>query len=84
MITEIQRKFILLLKSIGLDKETTLATDDLARTDENRQTLIDWILEYHETRGQVTDEVVGKMLLYLIGERKSSAPNSTPTGADTE
>ena len=84
MISQTEHRLIALLKGCGLDRESTVATVALCETDKNMQTMIDWILEYHETRGQVTDEVVGKMLLYLTGERKSSAPNSTPTGADTE
>ncbi len=85
MISEIESDLIMLLKSFGIDKESTVATVTLAKTDENRQKMIDWIIERYDQKGKVTDEDVGKMLLFLIGERKKpSDTNSTRTEADTE
>ncbi len=84
MITEIESNLIRLLKACGLDRETTVAIVALARTDENRATLIDWIIERHDQKGEVTEQDVGKMLLLLIGDRKTSPPSPTETEADTE
>lgn len=84
MITEIQGDLIDFLKSIGLDKGATLAIDDLAETDENRLKLMRMMADRYTEKGEVTEDDIGKMLLLLVGERKSSAPSSTRTAADTE
>ena len=84
MISQTEHRLIALLKGCGLDRETTVAIVGLCETDENRQTMIDWIVEYYDRHGQISEQTIQKMGLYLTGERKSSAPNSTPTGADTE
>ena len=70
-MTEVRSNLIGLLKACGLDEESTVATVALAKTDENRQTLIDWIIERYDQKGKVTDEDVGKMLLVLVGKKKS-------------
>lgn len=83
-MTEIRSDLIGMLKSLGIDEESTVATVQLAKTDENRLKLMQMMAKRYQEKGKVTDEDVGKMLLFLIGERKQSATNSTRTEADTE
>ena len=84
MISQIESNLIRLLKACGQDEDSTVATTILAKTDENRQKMIDMIIARYDQKGTVTDEDIGKMLLLLVGERKSSVQNSTRTAADTE
>ena len=84
MITEIQGDLIDFLKSIGLGKSAALAVVNLAKTDENRLKLMRMMAERYTEKGKVTEDDIGKMLLLLVGERKSSVQNSTRTAADTE
>lgn len=86
MITEVEGNLIDLLKSLGLDRETTVATSILLETDENRQKMIDelctMILDEQITP---TEQDVHWIGLALMGKRKeSSDTNSTKTEADTE
>ena len=83
-MTEIRSDLIGMLKSMGIDEESTVATVQLAKTDENRLKLMQMMADRYIQKGKVTDEDIGKMPLFLVGERKSSAPNLTKTEADTE
>ena len=84
MISQIESDLIRLLKACGLDRETTVSVVGLAKTDENRQKMIDMIIARYDQKGEVTEQDIQKIGLILTGERKSSAPSSTRTAADTE
>ena len=71
-MTEVRSNLIGLLKACGLDRETTVAIVGLCKTDENRQTMIDWIIEYYDKHGQIGEQTIQKMLLYLTGDKKTS------------
>ena len=70
MVTEIQSNLIGLLKACGLDKETTVAEVALLGTDENRQKMIDAIIQRYEQKGTVTDQDIAKMGMMLTCELK--------------
>lgn len=82
MVTPTEHNLIALLKSLGFDKETTVATVVLTETDEIREQMIEIILDRYEEKGEVTYQDIQKMLLMLIGERKQSNTDSMKT--DTE
>lgn len=71
-MTEIRSDLIGMLKSLGVDREQTVMTVALCGTDENRLTLMKMMAQRYQEKGTVTEEDIGKMLLYLVGERKSS------------
>ena len=80
MISEIESDLIGMLKSLGLDKDTTVSIVTLARTDENRLKLLQMMSDRYLERGEVTEQDVGKMLLLLTGKRKEpSATTSEKT-----
>ena len=81
MITETEGNLIDLLKACGLDRETTVAISILCKTDENRQKMIDLIIEQYDRTGEVTEEYIQKVGLYLTGDRKSPDMFSTMTEA---
>ena len=70
MMTKVRSDLIGLLKACGLDVETTVSIVVLCKTDENRQTMIDWIIEYYDKHGNISEDTIQKMLLRLIGDRK--------------
>ena len=71
-MTETRSNLIRLLKACGLDMEATVATVGLCRTDENRQTMIDWIIEYYDKHGTISEQTIQRMGLYLTGTRKDA------------
>ena len=71
MVTQIQSDLIMLLKSFGLDKETTTSIVVLCRTDENCQKMIDEIIYRYDQKGTVTEQDIQKIGLYLTGTRKT-------------
>ena len=81
MITKTDRDLIRLLKACGLDRETTVAISILCKTDENRQKMIDLIIEQYDRTGEVTEQYIQKVGLYLTGDRKSPDMFSTTTEA---
>lgn len=70
MLTEIQSDLIGLLKSLGIDKETTLNIVVLAKTDEIREKLIQKIVELYMEKGEATEQDVQKILFMLTVKRK--------------
>jgi hypothetical protein len=81
MITEVQKNLIGLLKAFGLDKETTVAELALLKTDENRQKMIDAIIQRYEQKGTVTDQDIAKMGMMLTCELKPEYKDRfTPEG----
>ena len=70
MITKIQSDLIMLLKACGLDKQTTVAEVALLKTDENRQKMINAIIERYKMKGKVTDQDIAKMGMMLTCELK--------------
>ena len=70
MITQTQHNLIRLLKSFGLDKETTVAIVGLAETDENREKMIQMIITLYREKGEVTEQDIQKIGLMLTGDRK--------------
>ena len=70
MITEIQSDLIGMLKSMGINKESTLAIMSLTETDENRLRLLQAIAQLYKEKGEVTEQDILKMILMLIGSRK--------------
>ena len=84
MITETESNLIGLLKSFGLDKETTIAASILCKTDEKRQALIDAIIDRYYQKGMVTEQEIQIMAMMLTCEKKQSNTTSTKTEAATE
>ena len=76
MLSQVEKDLIRLLKSLGLDKETTVATVILAKTDENRERMIQMIITLYQDKGEVTDQDIQKIGMMLTGSRKSSADTS--------
>ena len=72
MLTETEKNLIRLLKSFGLDKETTVSIAILAKTDENRKKMMKMIIELYYEKGIVTEQDIQKIGLMLTGKRKSS------------
>ena len=70
MLTQVQKDLIDLLKYLGLDKDTTIAVVSLCKTDENRQLMIDTIIERYKAKGEVTEEDIQKIGLILTGTLK--------------
>ena len=81
MISQTEKNLIRLLKSFGLDKETTVSISILAKTDENREKMIQLIIELYRERGEVTEQDIQKIGLMLTGSRKKSVGYSTKTEA---
>ena len=77
MVTQTQHDLIRLLKSFGLDKETTVAIVGLAKTDENRAKMIQMIIELYRETGEVTEQDIQKIGLMLTGDRKKGSVSST-------
>ena len=73
MITKTESNLIRLLKSCGLDKETTVAVSILCKTDENREKMIQAIIDRYDQKGEVTEQDIQKIGLYLTGQRKTEA-----------
>lgn len=70
MLTQIESDLIGLLKSLGIDRETTVSIVILAKTDENRKKMIQMIVELYHEKGEVTEQEVQKIGLMLTGIRK--------------
>ena len=70
MVTQIQSDLIGLLKSLGLNRETTVSIVALAKTDENRAKMIQMIVTLYMEKGEVTEQDVQKIGLMLTGIRK--------------
>ena len=70
MITQTEKNLIALLKSLGLDKETTVGTSILLRTDENRQRMIEEIIYLYDKKGEVSEQDIQKIGLILTGDLK--------------
>ena len=70
MITEIQSDLIGMLKSLGIDKETTIAIMTLTETDKIRLRLMQLMVQLYEEKGEVEEQDVQKLLLMLTGSRK--------------
>lgn len=70
MLTETDKNLIDLLKSLGLDKETTVAISVLAKTDEIREQLIQEIIYRYDQKGEVTEQDIQKMAMMLTCEKK--------------
>lgn len=75
-MTEIRSDLIGMLKSIGLNEDSTVGIVQLAETDENRLKLLQMMSDYYMERGSISEETVGKMLLMLIGSKKNSDSDS--------
>ena len=71
MISQTEKNLIRLLKSFGLDKETTVSTSILAETDENREKMIQMIIALYWEKGEVTEQDIQKIGLMLTGDRKN-------------
>ena len=76
MISQTEKNLIRLLKSFGLDKETTVATVTLAKTDENREKMIQMIIMLYREKGEVTGQDIQKIGLMLTGDRKKEVGTS--------
>ena len=72
MLTQTEKDLIRLLKSFGLDKETTISICILAKTDENRKKMMQMIVELYDEKGEVTEQDVQKIGLMLTGIRKTN------------
>ena len=72
MLTEMEKYLIRLLKILGQDKNSTIAIDALCETDENREKMIEELIEIYKKHGAVTDHEIGMILLRLIGDRKKA------------
>ncbi len=70
MLTVTQKNLIRLLKSFGLDQETTVSVVVLAKTDENREKMIQMIIALYREKGEVTEQDIQKIGLLLTGKRK--------------
>ena len=70
MLTKVEEDLIELLKAFGLDMMTTVSIVDLCETDENRRTMIKWIIAYYDKHGQISEDTIQKMGLRLTGDRK--------------
>ena len=70
MVTKVQHNLIRLLKSCGLDKETTVAVVALCKTDENREKMIQAIIDRYYQKGEVTEQDIQKIGVMLTGHRK--------------
>ena len=70
MISEIECYLIGILKDLGLDRDTTVAISILCKTDENRQLMIEAIMDRYEEKGEVTEEDIQKIGLILTGTLK--------------
>ena len=73
MLTQTEKDLIRLLKSLGLDMETTVNVSILAKTDENRAKMIQMIISLYYEKGEVSEQDVQKIGLMLTGNRKSDA-----------
>lgn len=71
MISQTEKDLIQLLKSFGLDKDTTVAAVTLAKTDENRERMIQMIIALYQETGEVTEQDIQKIGLMLTGSRKA-------------
>ena len=72
MVTQVQHDLIRLLKSFGLDMETTVGIVALAKTDENRAKMIRMIITLYWEKGEVTEQDIQKIGLMLTGSRKKN------------
>ena len=81
MISQTEKDLIRLLKNLGLDKETTVGISILAKTDENRETMIQTIIDLYQEKGEVTEQDIHKIGLILTGDRKKEVGTSTTTEA---
>ena len=70
MLTEIQSDLIGMLKSLGIDRETTVAIGALTKTDENRLRLMQMMAQLYEEKGEVKEQDIQKMVLMITGSRK--------------
>ena len=70
MITKTESNLIRLLKSCGLDKETTVAVSILCKTDENREKMIQAIIDRYDQKGEVTEQDIQKIGVMLTGQKK--------------
>ena len=84
MLTQTEKDLITLLKSFGLDKDTTVAISVLSKTDEIRQKLINAIIARYDEKGEVAEQDIQKMLVMLTCKKKPSSTNSTKTEAGME
>lgn len=71
MLTQVEKNLIRLLKSVGLDRETTVNISILARTDENRMKMINAILDRYQEKGKVTEQEIQRIGLMITSERKN-------------
>ena len=76
MISQTEKNLIRLLKSFGLDKGTTTATVTLAKTDENREKMIDMIIDLYLEKGEVSEQDIQKIGMMLTGDRKKEVGTS--------
>lgn len=70
MISQTEKDLIMLLKACGLDKETTVATTILCKTDENRQRMIEAIIAQYDRKGTVSEQDIHKIGIMLTGDLK--------------
>ena len=70
MLTETQKYLIRLLKSLGIDQETTINIVILAKTDEIREKMMQMIATLYKEKGEVTEQDIQKIGLMLTGSRK--------------
>ena len=75
MVTKVQKDLIMLLKSLGLSMEDTVAELALLKTDENRQKMIEAIIARYGSKGTVTDQDIQKIGVMLTGELKPEYKN---------
>ena len=80
MITQTEKNLIALLKSLGLDKETTVGTSILLRTDENRQKMIGELCSRILDKGVLPSEQdIQKIGLILTGDLKEEYKDKART-----
>ena len=71
MITQTEKDLIRLLKSFGLDKETTVGASILAKTDINREKMIQMLIALYREKGEVAEQDIQKIGIMLTGNRKA-------------
>ena len=70
MLSQTEKDLIRLLKSFGLDQNTTVSIGILAKTDENRKKMIQMIIELYYEKGEVSEQDIQKIGMMLTGIRK--------------
>ena len=70
MVTKVQHDLIRLLKSFGLDMETTVSLVAIAKTDEYREKMIQMIIALYQEKGEVTEQDIQKIALMLTLSRR--------------